>query len=406
MALKLACAAAALVSVWGCNPVASTVVSDAVTPSTADPVTAVDSPDAGVLRAPLVAALLPSVEPVAPRPPDDLVAQARRLARIAACSAEDLELPARFDPKAIADHCDALLREYARYRQRWLDVASPFFASVVPEDVPPVVVYPFGGGDLLAALATFPDATEFLTMSLEPAGDVRAIDTISASELDDALLFVRRLIARLLLVSFLSTKNLDALARGHLPGELVLTLVALIIHGYEPVSLRYFDVESNGSLRYGATDTRNVELRFATSGHSGTPKVLRHLAANLDDTHLEENRGLVALLESQGRFTAMTKAASHLLWMGSFSTLRGLLLEHMAFMVSDITGIPPRFAGAAGFVQDAYGTYDGPDPYGPSEGRDVDDFTALFRRARSRSLPFWYGYPDKNHHGLVVVTRR
>jgi hypothetical protein len=92
--------------------------------------------------------------------------------------------------------------------------------------------------------------------------------------------------------------------------------------------------------------------------------------------------------------------------MDGFSGLRRLLLDHMEWMVSDVTGIPPRFARAAGFIQDAYGAYDGPDPYGPSKGRDVDDFVELFRGARRRQLPFAYGYRDQYGHGVVVVTRR
>jgi protein-L-isoaspartate(D-aspartate) O-methyltransferase len=337
---------------------------------------------------------------------DDFVEQARTLQRVAACG-NDEEVPARFDTRVVESHCATLRREYAQYRQRWLAEASPFFASIVPKDLPSVVVYPFGGGDLLAALATFPAATEFLTMSLEPAGDVRSIDTIQASQLVAALTPLRDLIARRLLVSFLSTENLGNSSRGALPGQLVLTLAALAIHGYEPVSLRYFDVEADGALRYGVSGTQNVELRFrAPRAATASTKVLRHFAVNLDDVHLAKNRGFVALLESKGRFCAMTKAASHLLWMDRFSTLRWLLVDQMEWMVSDVTGIPPRFARAAGFVQDAYGAYEGPDLYGPSEGRDVEDFVELFRGARRRSLPFSYGYRDEYGHGLVVVTRR
>lgn len=336
----------------------------------------------------------------------ELVAQARQLQRAVACG-PDGEVPPRFDARIIDAHCAALEREYERYEQRWLRAAEPFLASVVPKPVPSVVVYPFGGGDLLTALATFPDASEYWTMSLEPAGDVRAIDTVSPSELGAALASMRELVARRLLVSFLSTKNLGRSSQGAFPTPLVLTLVALVVHGYEPTSLRYFALEEDGSIRYEATETRNVELRFRARGDAGgETKVLRHLAVNLDDPHLAKNTGLVALLRLRGRFAVMTKAASHLLWTEGFSTLRRLLLENMQWMISDVTGIPPRLAQASGFVQDAYGTYEAPDPYGPTEGRDVDDFMALFRAAKVRSLGFWYGYPDKDGHGVVVVTRR
>ena len=40
-----------------------------------------------------------------------------------------------------------------------------------PAGLPSSVVYPFGGGDLVGALVTFPDAKEITTISLEHAGD-------------------------------------------------------------------------------------------------------------------------------------------------------------------------------------------------------------------------------------------
>ena len=42
-----------------------------------------------------------------------------------------------------------------------------------PKDLPTALVYPFGGGDLMAALQLFPEATEITTISLELAGDPR-----------------------------------------------------------------------------------------------------------------------------------------------------------------------------------------------------------------------------------------
>ena len=336
----------------------------------------------------------------------DFVSDARTLLRVAACG-PDGTVPARFDARVVDAHCAAIVAEYEAYRARWLDVAEPFLRSIVPGGLPPVVVYPFGGGDLLTALATFPDATEFITMSLEPPGDVRTIETLPPPELATTLAPIREHVSKRLRVSFLSTKNLGIEAHSELPGELVLALVALAVQGYEPTSLRYFDVAPDGSVTFASLPTRNVELVFRARNAPRSPtKTLRHLSVNLDDAHLAKNPGLVALLESKAPFCAMTKAASHLLWMDGFSSIRQLLLDRMAWMISDSTGIPPRFARRAGFVQDAYGQYDGPDAYGPADGRDVEAFEELFRSATLPHLPFGYGYPDARSHGLVVVTHR
>lgn len=102
----------------------------------------------------------------------------------------------------------------------------------------------------------------------------------------------------------------------------------------------------------------------------------------------------------------MTKAASHLLWSSHFSLIRGWLLEHTDWMVSDSTGIPPRFAKPAGFTQQTYGTFDGPAAFGLYNDGDGRDFKALFKAQPSRELAFRYGYPDRDGHAHMIVTTR
>ncbi len=89
-------------------------------------------------------------------------------------------------------------------------------------------------------------------------------------------------------------------------------------------------------------------------------QILRHVSFNLDDFHLKADPGLLAHLNSKGKVASMTKAATHLLWDTHFSLIRGYLTDHTDWMISDSTGLPPRFATAAGFVQDTYGVFDGP----------------------------------------------
>ncbi len=206
------------------------------------------------------------------------------------------------------------------------------------------------------------------------------------------------------------------------------TLAALAIHGYEPVSLRYFSFNPDGTLHYltaediaakekelakKSNNAREVaifgdaELGFRKAGDPAAPvKLLRHVAYNLDDKHLATDPSLIKHLEAKGTVTAMTKAASHLLWADEFSTIRRYLIDHMAWMISDSTGIPPRFLKGTKFVQDTYGVFEGPSAYGTTDRRDAEDFRKLFKENPQSKLPFrYYGYPDSNHHGHVVVTR-
>jgi hypothetical protein len=301
-------------------------------------------------------------------------------------------------------------------------------AGQAPAGLPKAVVYPFGGGDLLTALATFPEMTEFTTISLEPAGDVRKIDTVKPGKVQLGLDGLRKNLAKLFAVAHSRTENLSIEAHGDLPGQVVFTAVALAIHGYEPVSLRYFHFNPDGSLRYlsaediaaeekelakkGAAARElaifgDAEIQFRKVGDAAAPvKTLRHVAYNLDDKHLAADPALIKHLEAKGKVTAMTKAASHLLWADEFSTIRNYLIKNMAWMISDSTGIPPHYLKDSGFVQDTYGTFEGPSAFGTTDRRGTEEFKKLFKANPHADLPFrYYGYPDSNHHGHVVVTR-
>lgn len=349
----------------------------------------------------------------------DFAAEAQLLYRDVACGGPDA-------PKN--GHCRSLSSSYERYRRKWLEPAMPFLENLVPGDVPKVVVYPFGGGDLLTALATFPDATEYTTISLEPAGDARKIATVNTKDLDAELTRLRANLASLFSVAHSKTTNLGIEWRSALPGQLVFSFAALAIHGYEPVALRYFDIQPDGSLKYltaeeiAAQETSlgrksrsarekevfaNAELTFRKVGDAAAPvKTLRHIAFNLDDKHLAADPSLLRHLEAKGKVAAMTKAASHLLWASSFSTIRQYLLDHMAWMISDSTGVPPRHARAAGFAQDTYGKFMGPATFGTVDKRDGDDLVKLFAHNPRTRLPFrTYGYPDNASNGHIVVTR-
>jgi hypothetical protein len=195
-------------------------------------------------------------------------------------------------------------------------------------------------------------------------------------------------------------------------------MAALAIHGYEPVSLRYFDFNADGTLKWLTSDDigamekdktkrpfANAEIRFKKPGDAKA-RALRHVAYDLSDGNLKRSPALMKHLESKpAKVSTMTKAASHLLWDdANFATIRDYLMAHTDWMISDTTGVPPRIAKKNGFVQDVYGLYEGAEPFGTVNNGDMTAFIALFRG--SSPLPFRYGYPDNHSHGHIVVTRR
>lgn len=366
----------------------------------------------------------------------DFGAQARAMFRVAACGGGDA-IPERFSARAITAHCREMAEIYASYRKAWIDPARTFIAGLRPRDVPGTVVYPFGGGDLSSALAVYPDATELTTISLEAAGDVRAIDTIKSARLDLEVDRIGNEIHRLYYAAHSTTKSLQAASHAELPGTIMFALAGLAVHDMEPVALRYFDIEPDGSLTYltgdqlderaaafaarklGATPPKkithywyeqvsafaNVEIRFRPRGDAGAPlRTYRHIVANLDDSHLSADDRVLRHLQRKGKVAVMTKAASFLLWYDDFSRIRDYLLRNIAWMISDASGIPPSYAGPAGFEQITYGEFTG--PYFVIDDKNTRaEFVKLWRSQPHRELPFRFGYPDAAKHNHLMITR-
>ena len=360
----------------------------------------------------------------------DFAEEAKLLFRVAACGSDE-PLPEGLDAGVVKAHCDEIRPKIAAYKKRYVGVAKPFLQGLLPAGLPDRVVYPFGGGDLVTALTTYPDAREITTVSLELAGDPRRIRGMPRAELERSLARLRRQLSELYFIDDYSrSETLKKTQRGDIPGELCFFLVGLSIHGYEPVSLRYFSLTPEGAIHYlsereitdmdhslakNRKDTwwppdfsesfANVEIGFRRVGAPASEplRIHRHIAQNLGDEALDKNPALLRHLEQMGQVAAILKAASYLVWLDAFSDIRTYLLGHAVFMISDSTGIPPRLAAAAGFSQETYGRFNWSLlPASPAYNRD---FRKLWRSQPKRKLPFRYGYlSGKDAH--LVVTRK
>lgn len=358
----------------------------------------------------------------------DYIADAKLFHRVVACGGSE-PLPATVDAPTVDKHCAEMARRYASFREKYITPAQAFFATVRPTTTPATVVYPFGGGDLAGALTTYPDAREVTTVSLEHAGDPTRLATLNKAQLRNALAAYRAASAGLLSLNDSTSENMRKLERGGIPGQLSFHITGMTAHGYEPVSLKFFTLDPDGKIHYltrtevdglapkkakkkkgGWVDTdfseafTNMELSFRKAGEPNAPVIVhRHFAWNLANNGFTGS-ALEKHLLGKGKISALTKAASYLLWNGGFSGIRDYLLANMVWMASDSTGIPPRFAKKAGFTQKTYGTFTG----AFLEEADPSTSAAMVKMWASqprRKLGFRYGYPDFEKHLHLMITQ-
>ena len=307
--------------------------------------------------------------------------------------------------------------------------------------MPKTVVYPFGGGDLISALVAFPDATEITTISLELAGDPRRFKHADARRSSQATLgALRAEIGGLISVGSNTSENLSQrpAQRAARPGQLVpagprrgrlragrrcatsrSTTPATSSTSSRPTSTR-------STLKRSIKERRR-RARQSLKARLAVPELLarvlerrdpvpqdrrdrrcashRHIGWNLGDDYLKKNPQLIRHLEKKGKVTVLVKGASYLLWRGDFSLIRGYMLDHLAWMLSDSTGIPPAYARRPGMVQETYGTYTGAFLEGAQTTRRHEAFVELWTKQKKRALPFRFGYVDMNKQAHLVVTK-
>lgn len=356
-------------------------------------------------------------------------------------------VPAGVSREAFTAHCAKLESTFDRRLHLYVEQGRELFAGLYPADLPRTVLYPFAGGDLAGALLTYPEAEEIVLLSSEPAGDPRLIDRALADP-GPALDALEMIAGAALLWGDHKAGALAQAQRAGLPAALTLELMALAGHGFEPVGLHYFSLGLDGAAtalsardfavleaaeaaeaaeiaaheprgpgrRRAAAPPRpaalalarafdNAEIRFrARNAGPGAPVfVMRHVSVDLQDAELESRPEVLAFLERRGRVAAMTKATERELWKPGYDRIRRYLLEHMALMVSDASGIPPALAERAGFEVAGYGHFI-KSPVTASDEIDAG-LRRVFSRAVTRPLPFRYGDLDADHHFNLLITR-
>ena len=355
--------------------------------------------------------------------PQELVAEAKELMIVGACADGT---PKVVSAAVVAAHCKKVKASQESYRKNWLTRAREFFSKHVPTTIPKTVVYPFAGGDLSTALTVYPDADEITTLSLEPAGDVRALTQLPPGQVKAQLAVAASELSYFYSLNFSKTVNMaKAMQTSQLPTQLIFSLSALVIHGYEPVAMRYFQLTPEGDIKYlTAADLEridqikqiakrngelgNVEIKFRKLGEK-REQTYRHIVANLDNKHIDANPAALRHLFKKGRVSAMTKAASYLMALGSFHKIRAYLLANVDWMVSDTTGIAPQWGTRAGFEYEAWGKFEN-HSMGTAAGV-VPSWRALFKSQRARPLGFRFGYAGTDatgafsHKHLIIMRK-
>ncbi|MBL8995592.1 MAG: hypothetical protein JNM63_19755 [Spirochaetia bacterium] len=315
----------------------------------------------------------------------------------------------------------------ATYRSAFVEKISAVLKNEMPRRVPKVVVYPFGGSDFGGALATFPEALEVMTISLESAGDPRGLPPKSAAKIKAQMAEAKKYLGEFFDRTDNSHQNVWGMENGILPAQLTFSIGEAAAFGLVPASLRFFRIESNGTFHYyvdseiaALEKTKgekvhggwfnpkcqhaflNMEIRYRRP--DGNIVIHRHVSADLGNARFAGSP-LETYLISLGKVSMMTKGASYLPWKSDFSAIKNYMCAYAEVMVSDSTGVLPWDAEKAGLSVKTFGNFDAAyvsaaDAEAVAQSVKLRDY---FRKQPHRDLAVRYGYSETHGYPHLLV---
>ena len=275
---------------------------------------------------------------------------------------------------------DDLDRAFDAYKARQLDKIaawrprSPLSGKAISR-----VFYPFGGPDILHALAFYPDADEYHLFGLEPVGKPGPAAELLSQKTKDAN---RKAFSDILAGSFFITKNMHAQEVSAAP------------------VIAYFLSRSGKKIESAEYGSDWVKMVFS-SGDKKQTVVYRRW--DLSDKTLgasEAKRKALEELAGKDGTVSMLKAASYLCWSKEFSQIRDIVRKS-PYVMEDTSGMPLVELQKTHETA-AVGRYERP----IRVFSNFEDKPLAEALSKSESLPFRYGYTKAGQAHLVFGVKR
>lgn len=324
--------------------------------------------------------------------------QARFLAGLMV-DATELEPLAR-EP-AWQDHAAAFHRAWLDLEERQLSKIRQWMPATLNHiyQDPSPLFYTFSGPDFLYANAFFPNAQTYVLCGKEPVGTLPDVALLSPEARASALGNMRTALNAILSFSFFITKDMkNDLSQTQLSGTVPVLYVFLARAGCRITSAELVRLDSSGKLTAGK-GTPGVKITFI--GRTGAAQTLYYFSSDLSNWGIKSSPGFIEFCRSQGKGNAFVKAASYLMHMNEFTTVRDFLLGSCRHIIQDDSGIPLKYFAPDQWLVSLYGTY--PGPIELFKEHFQTDLDLAFRTAPSGDLPFGVGYQWRPGVSSLIV---
>ncbi len=274
-------------------------------------------------------------------------------------------------------------QQLAKIRKWSADELQPINATA------PSIFYPFSGPDFLYAYSLFPKGKEYVLIGLEPVGTVPDFTKLSDKQINYKLREARSSLSEILRFSFFRTNDMkvDLQKQGVLP----ILYVFMARTSNRLLDLQYIGLDKDANIKkFQKGMVPGVKIIFVPEGES-EPRNLYYFSTDLSNSGLTRRPELTKFVTQLDNPVTYLKAASYLMYNGSFSNIKNTILANSAYVLQDDSGMPLKSFNSSQWDLKFYGAYTR--PIGLFSNRYQSDLRHIYTINKNiKPLNFGIGY--------------
>lgn len=223
-----------------------------------------------------------------------------------------------------------------------------------------LVFYPFSGADFVYPITIFPNADTYILCGLEKTGTPIGADIKTNFAHYESY---RKALSTFLRISYFITKDMaEDLNNDDLDGVCPVITMLMATAGYSVISITNMRFDDDGNLVKADNGKGNVmQYKFFRDG-SKHEQTLYYISADVENRRMDEKLKKYIEKTLPGHTVASyLKAASYLMSMANFSTMRDYIVNNSQYVLGDDSGVPYKYL-VDKFDVTLYGVYKRPLP--------------------------------------------
>ena len=266
------------------------------------------------------------------------------------------------------------------------------------------VFYPFSGPDFVTVSQLYPNASRYVMVAMQMAGEPASMANMSATRTQNFQSKFLREWMKFSRLGFFRTDDLNEDLRDKYAqiGVTTILITFALYSGCDVTDVYPIALDPNTN-QFVKSDGPWKSVRLMLS-KAGKPVTLDYVSLNLSDSFLSQDEPMRNWLNRETRHPVLIKAASHLLQESYFSILRDQLVANATMVVQDETGLNYSYLSQIGKV-DLYGGF--LYPHELFNRKKQEALALAYKESKSvKSLPFAFSYNKTTERRSVQVVRR